>query len=53
MKFVSGYVMYGGALENVVESRAYALEKRIVQSTNQNMDLGKEAVEEKNLEHAS
>jgi len=52
MKFVYGFVSNEGSFENLVEAKAYALAKKIVSRTNQNMALENQAVEEKRLNQA-
>jgi len=52
MKFVYGFVSNEGSFENLVETKAYALAKKIVSRTNQNMALENQAVEEKHLNQA-
>jgi predicted DNA-binding mobile mystery protein A len=52
MKFVYGFVSNEGSFENLVETKAYALAKKIVYRTNQNMALENQAVEEKRLNYA-
>lgn len=52
MKFVYGFVSNEGSFENLVEAKAYALAKKIVSRTNQNMALENQAVEEKHLNQA-
>ena len=52
MKFVYGFVSNEGSFENLVEAKAYALAKKIVSRTNQNMALEDQAVEVKHLNQA-
>jgi predicted DNA-binding mobile mystery protein A len=52
MKFVYGFVSNEGSFEKLVEAKAYALAKKIVSRTNQNMALENQAVDEKRLSQA-
>lgn len=52
MKFVYGFVSNEGSFENLIEAKAYALAKKIVSRTNQNMALENQALEEKRLNQA-